>query len=219
MILTIVRWEFSAGQRLGAKLILKIILEFSIQGLGITLLAVKYLQVDLLPLSFCYWLMYCNGGATCWRRGSAYFCDFATLDINSSLKFSARMTSFRNIRFNWHGTYWKTMWFLVISPLVGLFTLGLLTPLISRYYYSYFASSHSYGTTSFSSTPKIGQFYFAFLIGAIIPTIALGCAAFTILTITAGFSDVGMFGNSTIWVVMPLLFYALLFSVVFIYAC
>lgn len=138
--------------------------------------------------------------------------------LNSSLKFSARMTSFRNIRFNWHGTYWKTMWFLVISPLVGLFTLGLLTPLISRYYYSYFASSHSYGTTSFSSTPKIGQFYFAFLVGAIIPTIVLGCVAFTILTITAGFSDVGMFGYSSIWAVMPLLFYALLFSVVFIYA-
>ena len=31
--------------------------------------------------------------------------------LNSSLRFSARMTSFRNIRFNWHGTYWKSFWF------------------------------------------------------------------------------------------------------------
>ena len=131
--------------------------------------------------------------------------------LNSSLKFSARMTSFRNIRFNWHGTYWKTMWFLVISPLVGLLTLGLLTPLISRYYYSYFASSHSYGTTSFSSTPKIGQFYFAFLIGVIIPSIVIGCVAFTILAITTG-----SFGASS-FLVMLLMFYAFLFSAVFIY--
>ncbi len=138
--------------------------------------------------------------------------------LNSSLKFSARMTSFRNIRFNWHGTYWKTMWFLVIAPLVGLLTLGLLTPMISKYYYSYFAGSHSYGTTRFSATPKIRQLYFAFLIGAIIPTIVLGCVAFTILIISTELSGVGMFGNSTIWGVVPLLGYGSIFLGVFIYA-
>jgi uncharacterized membrane protein YjgN (DUF898 family) len=136
--------------------------------------------------------------------------------LNSSLRFSARMTSFRNIRFNWHGTYWKTMWFLVIAPLVGVLTFGLLTPLISKYYYSYFASSHTYGTTRFSSTPKIRQFYFAFLISTIVPTIVLGCVAFTLLTVTAKFSNVGLFGSSAIWAVIPLI-YAFMFSVVSIY--
>ncbi len=139
--------------------------------------------------------------------------------LNSSLKFSARMTSFRNIRFNWHGTYWKTMWFLVIAPLVGLLTLGLLTPLISKYYYSYFASSHSYGTTRFSAKTKISQFYFAFLLGGIIPTIVFGCLAFTILTISAELSGTGIFGHSqAIWAFIPLLFYVFIFSMAFIYA-
>ena len=44
--------------------------------------------------------------------------------LNTSMRFAARMTSYRNIRFNWHGTYWKTFWFLVIAPALSLLTLG-----------------------------------------------------------------------------------------------
>ena len=139
--------------------------------------------------------------------------------LNSSLRFSARMTSFRNIRLNWHGTYWRTMWFLVIAPLVGLLTLGLLTPLISKHYYSYFARSHSYGTTRFSANPKVSQFYLAFLLGGIIPTIVVGCAVINILTILAELSGSSMIGSSqTIWAAIPMLIYVFIFSMAFIYA-
>ena len=139
--------------------------------------------------------------------------------LNSSLRFSARMTSFRNIRLNWHGTYWRTMWFLVIAPLVGLLTLGLLTPIISKYYYSYFACSHSYGTTRFSAKPKISHFYLAFLLGCIIPTMVFGCLAFTILTISVELSDSGSFGRTqNIWVFIIMLFYGFIFSMAFIYS-
>ena len=139
--------------------------------------------------------------------------------LNSSLRFSARMTSFRNIRLNWHGTYWKTMWLLLIAPLVGLLTLGLLTPLISKYYYSYFASSHSYGTTHFSAKPKISQFYLAFLLGGIIPTIVFGCLALAILTISAELSGSGSFGRSqAIWGFIITLSYVYIFSMAFIYS-
>ena len=98
--------------------------------------------------------------------------------LNNSLRFSARMTSFRNIRFNWHGSYWKTMWFLIIAPVLGLLTLGLLTPLISKSYYSYFARSHSYGMSRFDANPKVGYYYLAFLYGVLMPTIFFGCFAF-----------------------------------------
>ncbi len=94
--------------------------------------------------------------------------------LNSSLKFNARMTSYRNVRFNWHGTYWKSFWWLVIAPLVGLLSLGLLTPLFSKHYYRYFASQHSYGTTRFQSDPTAGSYYLAFLLGVILPTAVLG---------------------------------------------
>jgi len=127
--------------------------------------------------------------------------------LNKSMQFSARMTSYRNIRFNWHGTYWETFWFLVIAPMLGVLTLGLLTPLVSKSYYSYFARSHSYGTTRFTCQPTIGTFYFAFLV-TVIPTILLVCvilgsAAFAM---TTGFVQITLTA-----------FYAFIFSIIFIY--
>jgi len=127
--------------------------------------------------------------------------------LNNSMQFSARATSYRNIRFNWHGTYWETFWFLVIAPMLGILTLGLLTPLVSKSYYSYFACSHSYGTTRFTCQPTIGTFYFAFLV-TVIPTILLVCV---ILGSTA-------FVTSTSLVQITLAaFYAFIFSIIFIY--
>ena len=41
------------------------------------------------------------------------------------MRFSARVTSFRNIRFNWHGTYGKSLWFFVIAPIVSILSLGI----------------------------------------------------------------------------------------------
>ncbi len=93
--------------------------------------------------------------------------------LNNSLKFNARVTSYRNVRFNWHGTYWKTFWWLIVAPVAGLISLGVLIPLFSKHYYRYFASHHSYGTTRFHSNPTTGGYYFAFLVGAVIPTIAM----------------------------------------------
>lgn len=93
--------------------------------------------------------------------------------LNNSMRFSGRMTSYRNVRFNWQGTYWKSFWFLVIAPFLGVLTLGLLTPLFSKHYYRYFATQHTYGTTRFNAEPTTSSFYWAFLIGGIIPTLVI----------------------------------------------
>ena len=117
--------------------------------------------------------------------------------LNKSIKFSARMTSYRNVRFNWYGTYWKTFWFLVIAPFLGLLSLGLVTPLITKSYYSYFACSHSYGKSKFSCKLDTRKFYFAFLIGFILPTIIissiLGVLLFLISFYNGGDSFLIMF--------------------------
>ena len=93
--------------------------------------------------------------------------------INNSMKFSARVTSFRNVRFNWHGTYWKSFWFFVIAPAVSVLTLGLLMPLISKAYYAYFAKSHSYGTSNFSCEPSTRDYYLAFALGVVVPSLLI----------------------------------------------
>lgn len=113
--------------------------------------------------------------------------------LNKSMKFSARMTSYRNVRFNWYGTYWKTFWFLVIAPFFGFLTLGLITPLITKSYYSYFARSHSFGKSKFSCHPKTRTFYFAFFIGFILPTIIISCIfgilLFTVKLFVGGYNS------------------------------
>ena len=130
--------------------------------------------------------------------------------LNSSMRFAARMISYRNIRFNWHGTYWKTFWFLVIAPIFGLLTLGLLTPLISKSYYSYFARSHAYGISRFSCQPKAREYYLAFLVGVILPTILATFIISTLLTLGGGRS----FGG---WGILFAAIYAFIFSMAFIY--
>ena len=134
--------------------------------------------------------------------------------LNSSMRFASRMTSYRNIRFNWHGTYWKTFWFLVIAPIFGLLTLGLLTPLISKSYYSYFARSHSYGRSRFSCAPNARPYYFAYLVGGILPTIIIS-VFYILVSLSLGYESLGYLG------ILPLLIsialFAFIFSMAFIY--
>ena len=139
--------------------------------------------------------------------------------LNSSMRFASRMTSYRNIRFNWHGTYWKTFWFLVIAPIFGLLTLGLLTPLISKSYYSYFARSHSYGRSRFSCTPNARQYYFAYLVGGILPTIIIS-VFYILVSLSLGYESLGYgsLGYVGIWpLLISIALFAFIFSMAFIY--
>ena len=94
--------------------------------------------------------------------------------INASQRFNARMTSYRNVRFNWHGTYWKSLLFFIIAPIIGIISFGLLSPLIAKKYYEYFAKSFAFGNTRFScSDLKISDFYTAWMICILLPLIVI----------------------------------------------
>nr|VFK40589.1 MAG: Uncharacterized membrane protein YjgN, DUF898 family [Candidatus Kentron sp. SD]VFK45658.1 MAG: Uncharacterized membrane protein YjgN, DUF898 family [Candidatus Kentron sp. SD]VFK79061.1 MAG: Uncharacterized membrane protein YjgN, DUF898 family [Candidatus Kentron sp. SD] len=110
--------------------------------------------------------------------------------LNASLRFSARMTSWRNVRLNWHGTYGKTFWFLWIGPILGLMSFGILLPLIYRYAYRYFAENHSYGMTRFSASPTLRSFYWAFFL-SVLPMIFLIAISFVVMQPFIVTSDAG----------------------------
>nr|VFK14476.1 MAG: Uncharacterized membrane protein YjgN, DUF898 family [Candidatus Kentron sp. LPFa] len=93
--------------------------------------------------------------------------------LNSSMRFAARMTSWRNVRLDWRGTYWKTFFFFIIGPIIGILSLGLLAPLMFRYYYKYYATHHSFGATRFSAAPRTSEYYLAFLVGVIVPGVII----------------------------------------------
>ena len=104
--------------------------------------------------------------------------------FNRSLKFNARMTSWRNVRFNWHGTYGKTFLFLILMPLIGVASAGLLLPLCSRLYYQYYAKSYSFGAMRFDAMSKVGSYYVALLIAgvtALIPAVLLAVIILSVM--------------------------------------
>ncbi len=130
--------------------------------------------------------------------------------LNRSMRFAARMTSYRNVRFDWHGTYWKSFVFLVVGPTLGLVSFGLLTPLLSKHYYQYFATHHAYGTSRFSAQPTVSSYYLAFLVGGVIPAAVMSG---TLLAVVTGVGDF----QSWSWVYPAIMIGAFVFSMSFIY--
>ena len=78
---------------------------------------------------------------------------------NRSLRFNARMTSFRNVRFDFSGTYGKSLLAFVLFPLLGLLSLGLLQPFATRYSGRYLAMNYSYGEAKLQSDPQLKRLY------------------------------------------------------------
>ena len=78
---------------------------------------------------------------------------------NRSLRFNARMTSFRNIRFDFIGAYGKSLLAFVLLPLLGLLSFGLLQPFATRYSGRYLAANYSYGEAKLESDPQLKRLY------------------------------------------------------------
>ena len=81
---------------------------------------------------------------------------------NRSLRFNARMTSFRNVRFDFSGTYGKSLLAFVLFPLLGLLSLGFLQPFATRYSGRYLATNYSYGEAKLESDPQLKRLYKGF---------------------------------------------------------
>ncbi len=96
--------------------------------------------------------------------------------INRSLRFRARMTSWRNVRLNWQGEYWKTLLYFIVYPILGIISLGLFMPVASKHYYEHFSNNHAFGVSKFHSKLGIGPFYQAFAL-----TVYLAVAAYVLL--------------------------------------
>ncbi len=72
--------------------------------------------------------------------------------LNSGMRFNARMTSWRNVRFNFHGTYGKAFVALFVWPVLAMITLGILMPNAVQRSAKYIVNSHSFGNERFDFT-------------------------------------------------------------------
>ena len=87
--------------------------------------------------------------------------------IVRSLRFNARVTSYRNIHFDFTGKSWGAFVTIILGSLVATFSLGILAPLASRWANRYVFNNLHYGDRPFSSEPRLGALYRAWLTPAL----------------------------------------------------
>ena len=96
--------------------------------------------------------------------------------INRSNKFNARMTSWRNVRFDWNGTYWGVAKVTLLWPVLAFISLGILLPFSARASREYTIRCHSLGRAPFSAAIPVSQAYRAlgktFLFGGVLLALA-----------------------------------------------
>ncbi len=85
--------------------------------------------------------------------------------VNSSLRFNARNTSYRNVRFNFTGRYFEALVAYVVWPLAGFATLFLLMPAARRARDFFFTNNHTFGGRRFRTEFTPWEIYSIFLFG------------------------------------------------------
>lgn len=96
--------------------------------------------------------------------------------INKALSFNARMTSYRNVRLGFEGTYWRSLGIFILMPLAVSLSSGLIAPIASQMAMNYLGNNTRYGNLKFETHAPLGPLYGNF--GA---TIVFSLAGFFIL--------------------------------------
>ncbi len=98
----------------------------------------------------------------------------------ASMRFNARNTSYRNIRFNFKGTYGEAFAVYILWSLVGAVTLGILIPRARKAVDYFYVNNHTYGGRRFNtyfSNWAIYGIYLLVLVALILLAGAVGAAA------------------------------------------
>lgn len=138
--------------------------------------------------------------------------------INSSLRFNARNTSYRNVRFNFTGGYGGAAKAYLGWPLIGMLTGGLLIPLARRVRDYYYINHHTYGGRPFETRFDLGKIYGIYILamgmwlGFIV---VMGVAAVGLI---AAFPDAKHIDPKNAILFQPVLFLALVIAEIVVIA-
>jgi uncharacterized membrane protein YjgN (DUF898 family) len=86
--------------------------------------------------------------------------------IIQGLKFTMRMTAYRNVRFSFEGTYGGVIVHFLLLPIIGLFTFYLAMPWVLQQIHKYINNNTTYGGKHFEQDSSASQYYIAALIAA-----------------------------------------------------
>ncbi len=99
--------------------------------------------------------------------------------VMRGLRFNARVTSYRNIRFDFVGGYWGAFLAFVLGGLLTWSTLGILAPIASQWMWNYMLGNLRYGDRAIACDPRLEKLYGQWLLPFV--TVIAGSIAMTIL--------------------------------------
>jgi len=107
--------------------------------------------------------------------------------INKALSFNAKMTSYRNVRLSFEGTYWRSLGIFILMPFAVSLSSGLIAPIASQMAMNYLGNNTKYGNLKFETHTPLGALY-----GNLGMTFLFAVAGFAVL----GFSAFAFFSSS-----------------------
>lgn len=131
--------------------------------------------------------------------------------VARGLRFSARVTSYRNVRFDFVGGAGGAFKAFILGGVLAVITLGILTPLASRWVARYVGSNLRYGGKAFDSDPKLGPLYKSWLLSFLIAIVGLGIIAFiVVMNLSLIVPMIEMPGSLTVEQQVPLIYSAVI---------
>lgn len=79
--------------------------------------------------------------------------------VNQSLRFNLRMTSYRNVRFSFKGTYGEAFTNFIVFPFLSVFTLHLMLPYVIKRIDMYIHNNISYGNQAAQVELSTKEYY------------------------------------------------------------
>jgi uncharacterized membrane protein YjgN (DUF898 family) len=103
--------------------------------------------------------------------------------VMRGLRFNARVTSYRNVRFDFTGGYWGAFLAYIVGGVVMYGSLGILAPLTSQWMWNYTLGNLRYGGRPVVCEPRLEKLYgqwwlpASIFIGGVAVLVALAAAA------------------------------------------
>lgn len=128
-----------------------------------------------------------------------------------SLRFSMRMTAYRNVRFNFTGSYGKAFVTFLLLPIMALFTLYLAMPWVMKKMDEFICSHITFGDKEVQAEFKTGEYYIAAIGATVIIVVLMVIAAVVMGGSFAVFADPEAAAEMSMSMVIILVAYVLAF--------
>lgn len=109
--------------------------------------------------------------------------------VMRGMRFSARVTSYRNVRFDFVGGYWGAFLAYIVGGMIIYMSAAILAPLVSQWMWKYRLDNLRFGDRPIKCDPRVDKIYtqwwapaIIFVLGSIVLAVVVGVVAYGVYT-------------------------------------